>query len=333
MLMSPRPRCQSEPTILWRRNTQVLRNWWRAAEWQLLDKSTNQRTFPALASALKIDQVMQIKEYRSISEAVQGFLVHTCGLLANKKINHIVVGGWVPFLRGKHHRLVHPGTRDVDILFDDNREAIRRAANLLLDAEYLASAKHEFQLLKTLRVSGRNFVFNVDLMNPSEARESPELFSDILDLGVRDDYDLSGTRHIKSIAFPSAHVVFENSFWSYVDTEGLLPDGQMCRIKIPLLDEIGLIISKSESVWKNNRTRDPFDIFFTLAGQKYEWIIQGLSRTAKSSEVVQGQLASLNKYLRDKPEEFNRRVMKYVGRYRPEVPPAKFVAMALQSCF
>ena len=49
----------------------------------------------------------------------------------------------------------HPGTRDVDVLFNDDRESIRNAVELFLASGFVLSAKHEFQLLKTLSVGGQ----------------------------------------------------------------------------------------------------------------------------------------------------------------------------------
>jgi hypothetical protein len=63
------------------------------------------------------------------------------------------------------------------------------------------SAEHEFQLLKALQVGSREFVFNIDLMHPAEASTRPEMFQDIMDLGIGDNYD-SDTNCSGANSFP-----------------------------------------------------------------------------------------------------------------------------------
>jgi imidazolonepropionase-like amidohydrolase len=71
----------------------------------------------------------------------------------------------------------------VDVLFNDDRGAIKSAVELLLAGGFVLSAKHEFQLLKALQVGPSEFVFNIGLMHPAEASTRPQMFQDIMDLG------------------------------------------------------------------------------------------------------------------------------------------------------
>lgn len=74
-----------------------------------------------------------IHDYSSLDEAARALLVETCMLLNDEGVEYVIAGGWVPFLRGgAENGLRHPGTRDVDALFNDDRQTIRTAAELML---------------------------------------------------------------------------------------------------------------------------------------------------------------------------------------------------------
>jgi hypothetical protein len=149
-------------------------------------------------------------EFSTLNEAARALLVETCALLNERDVDYVIAGGWVPMLRGDAPNIQHPGTRDVDVLFNDNRQAIRNAVQIMLQNGFVLSAKHEFQLLRTLRVASREFVFNVDLMHPLEASANCEMFEDILDLGISSDYDENRPK-VKSICFPSSAIIFEHA--------------------------------------------------------------------------------------------------------------------------
>ena len=145
---------------------------------------------------------------------------------------------------------------------------MRIAAQALLNAGFRPSAKHELQLLKNADVDGTEFVFNIDLMHPYEAISKPEMFSDIFDLGVDDAYDPKGSRFMKSIAFKSAEIVYEQNLFSYVDVDDLALDGQRKSTTVPILSPAAAILSKCESVKIAKRTRDAFDIYYILSGRQ-----------------------------------------------------------------
>ena len=193
--------------------------------------------------------------FKDFDEATLALLLSTCAVL-NNRIEYVIAGGWVPILRGSLDRIKHPGTRDVDVLFNDDKVKIREAALQLLNVGFLPSAKHEFQLLRRMTVGARNFVFNIDLMHPSEQRMDPSLFEDIFDLGISDAYDPTGKRHLKSIAFPSAAIVFEQKLWSSITISGRDIEGQMTTQQVSLLTEEGFVLSKVESVQNPKRTRE-----------------------------------------------------------------------------
>lgn len=146
--------------------------------------------------------------FAGLDEAAQGLLLSTCNALNNSGVQYVIAGGWVPILRGGVLDIQHPGTRDVDILFNDEIGSVRNAVQTLLEAGFLPSAKHEFQLLYTIKVGNMDFIYNVDLMHPGEQDEAPGMFSDIFDFGVSDPSDPSGKHWAKSIIFPAASIIF-----------------------------------------------------------------------------------------------------------------------------
>lgn len=171
--------------------------------------------------------------FPDLNDACKGLLVTTAEVLNTSGLRYVVAGGWAPILaEPEHPSLVHPGTRDVDVLMTDDPAAVEAAAKALLAARFRPSAKHEFQLLRDATVGARDFVFNIDLMHPYEARSTPETYSDIFDLGVNDDYDPSGSRHMKSIAFRSALIVYEPTFEARVRGFGSSGGGR-CRVSAP----------------------------------------------------------------------------------------------------
>ncbi len=166
--------------------------------------------------------------FGNLDEACRGLLLTTAAILNASKLRYVIAGGWVPILsEGAHPSLAHPGTRDVDVLLMDMPNTVRSAAEALLNAHFRPSAKHEFQLLRDAKVGAREFVFNVDLMHPNEAG-TPEMFSDIFDLGVDDAYDPKQSRFIKSIAFKSAAIVYEQNLFSTASVSGFDLDGSAC---------------------------------------------------------------------------------------------------------
>ena len=90
---------------------------------------------------------------------------------------------------------------------------MRTAVKALLDNGFYLSAKHEFQLFKNICVLGQEFVFSVDLMHPSE-RENPQMYLDVIDMGIPDRYDPRETRFVKPIAFDSSDIIFSHACWS-----------------------------------------------------------------------------------------------------------------------
>jgi len=54
--------------------------------------------------------------YRDILDGAKGLLVETISAIESTDLDYLIVGGWSSYMRNKTDH-VHPGTKDVDILF------------------------------------------------------------------------------------------------------------------------------------------------------------------------------------------------------------------------
>jgi hypothetical protein len=232
--------------------------------------------------------------YSSLLAAAQGLLGETAKILNELGPRYIVVGGWSPFLHNTG-RITHPGTRDVDILFRDGAQkaALDEVVKCLLSKNYLPSAKHEFQLLRILRVNGIDFVFNVDLLHPGEAAVAPEMFVDHVSLPIPLAEYRDHTFGVKSIIMPEAAFLFDghsSAFPLVADA----PDGGQIKVNLPLMDEVGVVVTKSKSVQDAKRRRDALDIYLAVSqARDYEHLVRQFQRLKTVNESVYNTLYSI----------------------------------------
>lgn len=255
-------------------------------------------------------------KFEDLNHACKGLLITAANVLNQSGLRYVIAGGWVPILCEQNHpTLKHPGTRDVDVLMIDEIEAVRAASSSLLSAGFRPSAKHEFQLLRNAVVGKHEFVFNIDLMHPYEASKTPETFSDIFDLGVNDAYDPKGSRFMKSIAFKSAEIVYEQNLFVTVSIEDHDLDGNVRDVKVPILSPAAAILSKCESVSTPKRTRDAFDIYYILTSNDGAAYAKELKLLSSRFPQVADQMASLKDFLQTSPEQYNSNISKHADRW------------------
>ena len=272
--------------------------------------------------------------YENVLSASKGLLVDAMEILTKTDHKFVVVGGWCPYLRNRTD-LHHPGTKDVDILFSDAnvRGSLTSAIAALLDHGYLVSAKHDFQLLKELRVGDKAFVFNVDLLHPSETINNPEMMVDHFDLGVTEG-DLPGNKHVRSIVLPSSQLIFEG-FYSDFDVSSTNPDGKQTTVSVPLIDEAGLILSKCQSIKLKKRPRDSFDIYLILAQENSDATCEKLKQSASEVEPVRELLLELRGFLDCECKDSEGKQFDYNMRNYPSLdssdPPSDYVIEKLNS--
>jgi hypothetical protein len=198
-----------------------------------------------------------------IAAGVRALLAESVEIAASSGAVFAVVGGWSPVLLNPGP-IPHPGTRDVDLLFESATTpgALADVLKRFCERDYLVSAKHPFQLLRILDIAGTPLVFNVDVLHPQERDHSADLFVDHLDLPLFQDDDATEPYRMRSIALPGSQFIFDGHTTQF-DLEATLPTGLPTRVRIPLMDELGLLITKAPAIGPK-RSRDALDIFLAI---------------------------------------------------------------------
>jgi hypothetical protein len=198
--------------------------------------------------------------YQDLSEAARGVLCDAVSIANEAGQPFVVIGGWSPFLLNSAP-IVHPGTRDVDLLFERGATVgqLEQVVGAFLRRGYLSSAKHSFQLLRPVQVRDREFVFNVDFLHCDAQENASELFADHL---VLKDGPL--LYRYQSILVPLSSLLFEKDGHLQHRIEGTLPDGREVEVTLPLMNELGTLLTKSASMFGVKRPRDAFDIMLAI---------------------------------------------------------------------
>jgi len=207
--------------------------------------------------------------YPTVEEAVFGLLGEVVKILERVGEPYVVIGGWSPLLLARGD-IRHPGTRDVDVLFNGGEARLQLDAAFrgFLERDYLPSAKHPFQLIRVLQVGGQPMAFNVDLLHPRhDDGDAPidEMFVEQLDLGVPLNDFLKDHYLMKSIVTPDIAFVFEDQRWADAEFSSKQPDGSDGSGVVRVIDELALVVSKARSVSSSKRERDAFDIALSVA--------------------------------------------------------------------
>ena len=207
-------------------------------------------------SARVVDKILTFPD---LDSAHRWFLVDAAGE-ASKLTSVIVVGGWCSVLNNaRPDALHHPGTKDVDLLFERGAEegTLREVVESMIDRGYVPSAKHGFQLVRLAVVGDRELAFSVDLLHPTPGRvEAVGVeFSKHIDLGVEQSQGVDAEARVVSIGTPAMDLAFLHD----LSAEHVV-DGDNIRF----LNDAGLILSKSKSVESDKRTRDSFDLFLAV---------------------------------------------------------------------
>jgi hypothetical protein len=202
--------------------------------------------------------------FQNLMEAASAVLGEAVLLAQRSTFPFAVIGGWSPFLLNSG-AIRHPGTRDVDLLFSRGKEigALRDVLKTFVSSGYVPSAKHPFQLIRILEVERQRVAFNVDFLHPDEKDKSEDMFVDHHDLDLWIDDQRLGKLLMKSIVTPVSQFIFDGHV-EVLGREISLPDGSCHTVEIPLMDELGTLVTKAESVKSTKRQRDALDIFVAI---------------------------------------------------------------------
>jgi hypothetical protein len=251
-------------------------------------------------------------EYNNVLEAAKGVLLDAACILKTIGFEYIVIGGWCPFLRNQRRETPHPGTKDIDLLFQDADapNGLKIVVESFLASGYLPSAKHQFQLLRVIRVKDQDFVFNIDLLHPSESKTNPELFVDHFEFDICENSALKSKWRMKSIVLPSSAILFKGFFSSF-DFSAVRPNGDSGMVQLPLLNEAGLVLSKCQSIKTAKRDRDAFDMYLMLSQPDNSKTIFQLRTISKGNEDVRFLLNDCCNYVEGNSLIFDKNVIKF----------------------
>lgn len=212
--------------------------------------------------------------YPDLKSARLGLLGESCEIANRVGLEYAVCGGWSPFLRNSAP-IQHPGTKDVDLLFADGVKvnALSDVVEAFIDKGFYQSTKHEFQLIRILEVGGHRLAFNVDLLHPAESNVRNGMFVEHLELPVLEDVNAIARLKAKSIAAPHSQFVF-TGFVEWERINYLSPDQISTETNVPLIDEVGVLVTKSKSCLGPKRPRDLFDIFLAITQPRNEAIMK-----------------------------------------------------------
>lgn len=257
---------------------------------------------------------------KNVAEGATELLVTTVKSLSSAgEEDYIVIGGWCPYIRNTSG-ITHPGTLDVDLLFEkgDKSQALGAAITALRRNGFIPSAKHPFQLLLEMRVADEQLIYNVDLLHPNMGEESMRLFVDQLDLDIPLDDDERRVKKIQSIVQPSSRVLFEENLYSEVNYAG---------IEFNLVDFTGMFITKMDSCQKQKRERDSFDIYIGFKSMQVD--VKQLKNIASKHSRVAKSLRQLCAYLESEGERFNNNVLQFTSPR--DASPAAYIREILCS--
>ena len=181
--------------------------------------------------------------------------------IVGSSLDFVVAGGWSPYLLCDHGGR-HPGTRDVDLLFNVavSTPSLRDLLKTFQENGYYRSAKHDFQFLRHLQIGESEFIFNVDFLHPKETVDSATLFIDHIEWPEYSDRARDRHFTMKSIALPSAQLVFEHNLLVDFEIKGFGENGI-----VRIIDELGLVVTKLSCYQKAKRERDCYDIYLAVS--------------------------------------------------------------------
>ena len=87
----------------------------------------------------------------SLLDGAEVLLGECTSILEENNVPYLIIGGWASYYLN-NKPIVHPGTRDVDILFPQGfkRNELENVLQIFVSNNFIYNAKHHFQLLRKL---------------------------------------------------------------------------------------------------------------------------------------------------------------------------------------
>lgn len=262
---------------------------------------------------------------RSVDDGARALLTDAMAIVSEfSHIDYMVIGGWCPVLRNKSD-IPHPGTLDVDILFNivDETLSLAPVIEAMIDGGFAPSAKHPFQLLKSQEVNGTPLVYNIDLLHPNmmDDRRQRGMFVDHLELDIPINKKEKKLKLVSSIVLPNSAALFSSDlFRSREEVDG---------VKFWLVNFTGMFLTKIDSCQKQKRERDSFDIVLALYNNDVDFwrVVYGLSMSNQLTYRLQKSLKGFEKFLREDSKTFNNNVRLFCADIdtKLSMPPAEYV--------
>lgn len=242
--------------------------------------------------------------FQNVQEGADSLLLEAVNVMLDfPSTKYMIIGGWCPYLRNPTP-IKHPGTLDVDLFFEGSCESgsLKQVVVALMDRGYMPSAKHEFQLLKKIKIKNFQFVYNIDLLHPMMLPEKRgQIFIEQLDLDVPYDSEEYRLKKIVSIVVPNSKILFD---------EQLYDDSTIFKgNKINLMTFDGLLLTKMDSFKQIKRPRDSFDIFLGFKGNKIN--VEKIKYYSLNNERIKKSLNGFLDEIRLNGEKFNDNISKY----------------------
>lgn len=265
---------------------------------------------------------MEDRPLDTLDDGAKALLEQTVAVLQNfEDCQYIIIGGWCPVLRSNSD-IAHPGTLDVDILFEDSDHCgqLSPVVKSLFSEGFMPSAKHSFQLLKPIEINTSRVVFHIDLLHPdmTKNKKSVGMFVDHLDLDVPITQEEDRVKKMASIVLPNSRVLFD---------EQLFDRHPLGDLDFNLLTFEGMFLTKMDSCSNPKRTRDSFDIFLAFVNEAIDMC--RINELASRNHRVQASLENFTDFLNDPNSTFDKNVNLYAKSI--DQSPTQFILSRLES--
>jgi hypothetical protein len=159
-------------------------------------------------------------------------------------------------------------------LFPQNYSKLEIVAILerFLENGFYISAKNDYELCRAYEIGKQTYIYNVDLLHPTEGKINKVDFIEIMDL----DVTVGGIRvkPILTINIQHGDIIYSNNLFENISFN---------ESSFNVLDGAGIIISKLDSCHNKKRPRDIYDIYLSLSEP---FIFEKINMLAQKNPII-----------------------------------------------